>query len=321
MTSGGVNAPRRSNGNIDWGVVYSEYIEKIIEDQIAPNTTRGIMYILESRGILKKSDYPGLSVHLRDWRKDGKVDWDDIADGSGRGVFNDFSDYQDPKGWINSYVDYLKNGGEHYRSLLNTKWRWCGQPRYIEFWSEKHAVVGTIAAHISGMYVRVAYNRGNPGWGYMHENCERLENELFYTDLQTCARLPRDGMHVFYMGDNDKYGNDMDRQIRMQLEHFGLLKKMEFKRIAVIPSQIVEYQLPVDFESGKGYEIDALNAFNPVAFKKLLLDHIKPYFDEDIHEQLLELNQVKDINKLLRAKIKFLAEAKAKSKGTWTCSN
>ena len=78
------------------------------------------------------------------------------------------------------------------------------------------------------------YNRGNPGWGYMHENCERLEKELWYTDLRTGALMRRKGVHVFYMGDNDNYGNDMDRQIREQLKHFGMLKFVEFKRIACI---------------------------------------------------------------------------------------
>ena len=64
-------------------------------------------------------------------------------------------------------------------------------------------------------------NRGNPGWGYMYENCERLKTELFYIDLHTGESLPRNGIHIFYLGDNDKYGDDMDRQIREQLRHFG----------------------------------------------------------------------------------------------------
>ena len=65
-------------------------------------------------------------------------------------------------------------------------------------------------------------------------------------------------------------------------EFFGLSDIVEFKRIAVVSSQIREYGLPVDFETGKGYEIDALNAFNPEKFSKLLLDNITPYFDWDI---------------------------------------
>jgi hypothetical protein len=306
--SGGVKAPRRSNGHIDWERVYSEHVKGIIENQIAPNTNRGIMYILESQKVLKKSDYGGLTDHLIDWRKDGRINWNEIADGSGRGVFNDFNDYQEPYSWITGYIDYLKKGGDAYRSLIEGRWRWHGQPYYVEHWSEKHAVVGTIAAHIEDTYVRVAFNRGNPGWGYMHDNCERLERELWYTDLNTNELRTRKGIYVFYMGDDDKYGRDMDRQIKEQLDHFGLSRYVHFERIAVIPSQVQEYGLPVDFESGKGYEIDALNAFNPVAFKQLLLDHIEPYFDKDIHKRLLELNPAKKIDRLIRSKIKFQAD-------------
>jgi hypothetical protein len=75
--------PRRNNGNIDWNKVYSEYIADIIFRQIAPNTLRGLMYILKTKDILKKSDYNGLITHCRDWRKEGKIGWDDIIDGSG----------------------------------------------------------------------------------------------------------------------------------------------------------------------------------------------------------------------------------------------
>jgi hypothetical protein len=69
-------SPRRPNGNIDWEEVYQRYIKDIIREQIAPNTGRGSMYILKSKEILVKSDYNQLIVHLRDWRKDGRIPWD-----------------------------------------------------------------------------------------------------------------------------------------------------------------------------------------------------------------------------------------------------
>ena len=100
--SGGPNAPRLSNGNIDWKRVLIDHLQPIIADQIAPNTNRGLMYILESKGVLKKSDYDGLTDHLVKWRQDGEINWDDVADGSGRGIMNDFSDYEDPTSWIES---------------------------------------------------------------------------------------------------------------------------------------------------------------------------------------------------------------------------
>ena len=290
--SGGPNAPRLPNGNIDWKRVLIDHAQPITADQIAPNTNRGLMYILESKGILKKSDYNGLTDHLVQWRKDGDVGWDDVADGSGRGIINDFSSFEDRGTFVNSQVDFLKNSGEQYQIRLMDEWRWHGQPHYVLFMVEKHAVAGTVAAHTLGNYVKVAFNRGDSGWGYMEKLCRELEEELYYVDIQTGIRKERETIHIFYLGDDDKCGRDMDDLIRRQLEFFGFgisrpgfLCGIEFKRIAVIPSQIQEYCLPVDFQTGKGHEIDALNAFNPQKFKRLLLDHITPYFDQDIHKE------------------------------------
>ena len=84
------------------------------------------------------------------------------------------------------------------------------------------------------------------------------------------------------------------------------MNKIEFKRIAILPSQVQEYQLKADFETGEGYEIDALNAFNPTAFK-VLLDHIIPYFDEDIHNQILEAYSAEEINDIAINRFRSLA--------------
>jgi hypothetical protein len=279
------------------------------------------MYILGSKGILKKSDNDGLTDHLVQWRKDGAIGWDEVADGSGRGIINDFSGYEDRSTFVNNQIDFLKDSGEQYQIRLMGKWRWHGQPHYVMFMVEKHAVAGTVAAHTIGNYVKVAFNRGDSGWGYMEKLCQELEDEQYFIDLQTGITMEGEAIHIFYFGDDDKYGQDMDYLIRRQLEFFGFgvsrpgfLCEIEFKRIAVIPSQIGEYGLPADFQTGKGYEIDALNAFNPQKFKKLLLDHITPYFDLDIHKELLQQNPVKLVDQMVRKKVKFISEHSSKPK-------
>lgn len=161
--SGGIAAPRRSNDNIDWDKIYSEYLRPILDSQIAPNTSRGLMYILKSNDILKKTDYSGLTNHLTKWRISGKIGWDEIADGSGRGVINDFSDYETPIDFVTNQVEFLRNAGKNYRQFLKTEWRWRNQPNYVEFWNEKHAVVSTVAVLVGDRCVRVAYNKGDPG--------------------------------------------------------------------------------------------------------------------------------------------------------------
>jgi hypothetical protein len=300
--------PRRTNGNIDWEKVYKDYVKDIIHNQIAPNTGRGLMYILKSKGILVKSDYTQLMTHLRDWRKEGRILWSDIADGSGRGVINEFSDFQSPENFIDNRIKVLKYGGGIYRNSLNAYWRWHGQPKYIEFWLEKHAIAGTVAALVGNRYVKVAFNRGNPGWGFMHNNCVRLKKELHTID-ENGDKIRRT-IHLYYLGDNDKQGNNMDKEIRNQLEFFGMLKLVNFDRIAITDKQVADYDLPVNFESGKGYEVDALNAYKPKEFAKLIDSHIEPHFDKDLHELVLEREeyQPKTIDDSIRSKIKFLDE-------------
>jgi hypothetical protein len=300
--------PRRPNNNIDWEEVYNRYVRNIIRSQIAPNTGRGLMYILKSKNVLVKSDYNQLVVHLRDWRKDGRIRWDQIADGSGRGIINDFSDFQSPDTFFDRRITALKHGGEIYRQILDNDWRWYGQKHYVEFWLEKNAISRTVAALVGNRYVRVGFNKGNPGWGFMHENFERLKDELYTTD-ENGDRIRRI-IHLYYLGDNDKKGNHMDHEIRNQLEFFGMLKLVRFERIALTPDQVEAYNLPTNFESGEGYEVDALNAFQPDKFAKLIDNHITKHFDEDVHHSILEREefQAESIDAKIRSKVAFLDE-------------
>lgn len=297
--------PRRPNGNIDWEEIYNNFVRDIIRNQIAPNTGRGLMYILKSKGILVKSDYNQLIVHLRDWRKDGRIRWDQIADGSGRGIINDFSDYQSPDDFFDTHIHSLKYGGDFYRRILNEDWRWYGQKNYVEFWLEKHAIAGTVAALVANRYVRVGFNRGNTGWGFMHDNCVRLKKELCTTD-KNGDRIRRK-IHLYYLGDDDKQGRHMDHEIKAQLEFFGILKLVDFKRIALIPEQVRAYDLPPNFESGEGYEVDALNAYKPTEFAKLIHRHIERHYDKDVHNMILERQEFQRniINARIRTKVVF----------------
>jgi hypothetical protein len=235
-----------------------------------------------------------------------RIPWDQIADGSGRGIINDFSDFQWPDIFFGRRIESLRHGGEIYRQNLNADWRWYGQKHYVEFWLEKHAITGTVAALVGDRYVRVGFNKGNPGWGFMRDNCERLKRELYTTGLNGQRRQ----IHLCYLGDKDKQGDHMDHEIRNQLDFFGMLKHVDFKRIAVTEEQVKAYNLPANFESGEGYEVDALNAYNPKEFAKLIHSQIEPYFDVDVHNAMLEREefQAETIDAKIREKIAFLNE-------------
>jgi hypothetical protein len=66
--------------------------------------------------------------------------------------------------------------------------------------------------------------------------------------------------------------------------------------------------LPANFESGKGYEVDALNAFKTKEFAKLIRGHSDRWFDKDIHERMLERFTPQSIDDQIRERISFLDE-------------
>jgi hypothetical protein len=112
-------------------------------------------------------------------------------------------------------------------------------------------------------------------------------------------------VYIWYLGDDDKYGRHMDEELRNQLNKFGILSKIHFERIAVLPKQVREYGIPKSDEGG-GYDIDALNAYRPDLFRDLLIDHVDDYFDEEIHNKVVEKFPESDINKMVNNRVKFL---------------
>ena len=143
------------------------------------------------------------------------------------------------------------------------------------------------------------------GVGHAWQYAQKLKRELRYFDIETDELKPRE-VYIWYLGDDDHYGRHMDLELRNQLREFGILHKIHFERIAVLPEQVSEYGIPLADEGG-GYEIDALNAYNPDLFKHLLLDHTDgDYFDEDIHEKVVEKFSEDYITKILNDKVTFL---------------
>lgn len=106
-------------------------------------------------------------------------------------------------------------------------------------------------------------------------------------DIETGELKPRN-VYLWYLGDDDSHGRHLDKELMNQLREFGILNKIHFQRIAVLPKQVREYGIPRSDEGG-GYDIDALNAYRPDLFEKLLIDHIDDYFDEDIHDRVVDM--------------------------------
>jgi len=163
---------------------------------------------------------------------------------------------------------------------------------------------------------------GFDSWGNAYQHSERL-NTVIESGIKT------ENIHIIYLGDFDPSGSNIEKLAGQQLRSFGF-GGVNFKRIAVTKEQIVQYDLPPqpeDYQTlqklqrdprthefiarhGQLYavELEALTAYVPDEFEKLVQTQVDNLFDSDIyHEILNKPEHVKtSISGLVNKKVKFL---------------
>ena len=193
------------------------------------------------------------------------------------------------------------------------------EPYYVEVWLEKNALVGAFKKFLEGRHVRLVPNRGYGSWTYAYENCRRLSERMHeldrkYDDINdiVAENSIQKEIHILYFGDYDPSGVDMDvlqdKQVAYFIKYFGL-KNVYFHRIAITREQIKKFKLPskpkdqstldkldrdtrtYDFKErhgGKLYavELDALLAYQPDRFEKLVQDSVDKYYKPEIYTKL-----------------------------------
>ena len=309
---------------IDWKEVIksvSQELSNFDREGYKP-TLRAMFYRLYSNGMIPNTPnaYDRLSkvtVEAR-WKslecnvnRDERLPIDCFADNS-RAVVGDFDEtYWTPGQLIDARIKRLQDTESDYTNYIP---RWHNQPNYVEVWIEKDAMVGTFDSILDGHEVRIVPNKGFASMTFLYENVKRLENYLHR------ARE----VHILYYGDFDPSGDYMDTDLHNRLERLGIGDEIDFERIAVTPEQIEEYNLPYDPDKetklkmerdvqtngflekyGKLYavELDALPAKVPNEFRRLVVDNVEQYFDEDIYNELVERYEHQDIRKLLKTKL------------------
>ncbi len=236
-------------------------------------TVRQLYYQLVSRNIISNeiSSYQKTSKLLTIGRMKGLIDWDSIVDRVRVPImpsqFHSMS-------W---FIDRVK--GE-YR-----KYRWEGQPHYLEVMVEKEALAGILEPITREYHVMLLVNKGYSSASAMHRVAERMEEE---EGNKQC--------HVLYMGDHDPSGMDMVRDIRDRLAGFGC--EPEVERIALTSAQIKQYRPPPNpakrsdprsrkyaLEYGnKSWELDALD---PEVLADVLESNILKYLNMSLYNRVL----------------------------------
>jgi hypothetical protein len=182
-----------------------------------PMTVRQCFYRLVSQHALRNSrkDYQKLSRVLTLAREQGDIPFDWIVDRS-RPTYA-ASAWDDPK-------DYMKTCKTAYR-----KDYWSLQPNYCELWTEKDAIIGSIAELTNELGVTVRVGRGFLSTTKAHDIADLLQR----------ISKPKT---VFYLGDHDPSGRCIEREAAERVRKYG--GRFAIQRLAIHAEDIARFELP-----------------------------------------------------------------------------
>jgi hypothetical protein len=270
------NGKRRST-YINWGKdVFPSVYERLtaFENERVKPTVRGLLYVLESMNVLKKNDYNGLSKHLVEWRENGRLPIDCVADNTrhimdihqylrksnysmeqveqllipsvlyyyNSRIIVDFdeelqswNDIVTPKQHIQSGINYLN---DTIKDLYDYIPRWLNQPKYVEVFVEKDAMAGSIKAIMDSGDANSKY-KTSPRHVIVAPNKGWSSYTFVAKNLDRLLAQQKNGKEVFvqYYGDSDPSGE------RMTAEDSKLVRLLNthdihFERIAITEDTI-----------------------------------------------------------------------------------
>jgi len=231
-------------------------------------TLRQLYYQFVARGYLanKDTEYKRLGNIVNDARLAGLLDWNYIVDRTRN--LRSLAHWETP----GSVIDSAAYG---YQTD-----RWANQPRRVEVWIEKDALVGVISGACNRLDVPFFSCRGYTS-----------QSELWGAG-QRLARYARSGQDpvVIHLGDHDPSGIDMTRDIGDRLALFGA--EVTVRRIALNMDQVDRYRPPPNpakltdarangYISRYGHESWELDALDPATLDALITATIDDYRDPD----------------------------------------
>jgi hypothetical protein len=286
---------------------------------------RSIFYRLYSKTLISntRSSYTSLDKATVKARLDGRLPINCFADNSRKVVANFNEIYYDPIDFIDRNLRIIKNIPKEYPNYIP---RWYKQPKYVEVWIEKDAMTGTFQSILNGKDVVIVPNKGFTSLTFLYKCIKRLKDQ---------QRKGKD-IHILYYGDFDPSGDFMVDDLIRRLSKLGLrsdinlkLDEIHLQRVAVTPEQIKKYNLPFNpdktttekmkrdsrtpgfvekYGSLYAVELDALPALIPDEFKKLVIQSVERFYDDEIYTQILSNYSNNEINKLLKDKINQLSK-------------
>lgn len=237
--------------------------------ELQPMTVRQVFYQLVSRGAISKTEAEYKSTVCRllvDMRRNGELPYHWIADNTR---------WMRKQDSYSSLGEMLEAQQHYYRRAV-----WGNQDAYVEIWLEKDALSGVLYNVTNEWDVPLMVTRGYPSVSFIHEAALAIQNQ-------------GKPAYLYYFGDRDPSGVDIDRFVEKQIREITPEVELHFTRVAVLPEQIDEYDLPTrptkktDSRSksfdGESVEVDAIA---PDVLRQLCEDCITQHLDREAYDQL-----------------------------------
>lgn len=294
---------------VNWKLTVKPGIDEAFEffdSQGVVPTLRTLYYRLVSMKLIPhtNSAYKSLGSHMVKWRKNDYYAWDCLADTVRRsmgatddGIWsdNEISEFKTKledklksmniSSLVSEYFDYLFPALKHGL--------WANQDKLVEIWIEKEALAATFSAWLLDKNVLIRVNRGYSSWTFIYNNIREITEILDRHEKVV----------IFYCGDHDPSGLDIDRFLQESLDYFGVDKeKVELRRVALTHEQTQRYKLPplevnpkdsratlyTEKYGNNAWELDALVAYAPKDFKYELRSLVDDEFDKEVLNDIEE---------------------------------
>jgi hypothetical protein len=182
-----------------------------------PMTLRQCFYRLVSVSVIEntRKDYQALSTYLTKARADGRIEYEWITDRS-RPEYS-VGAFENPA----EYADIMKRA---YR-----KDYWHSQSRYVEIWTEKDSIIGSIEPVTNELGITIRVGRGFVSTTRAYEIAQRFQS----------IDKP---IWVFYLGDFDPSGVAIEEDAASRVKAHGAPFLIE--RLAIHKADIAYFDLP-----------------------------------------------------------------------------
>jgi hypothetical protein len=152
---------------------------------------------------------------------------------------------------FNNPAEAIKRTAKFYRKAL-----WDEADEYVEMWLEKDALAGVVSPITEQYDVPLWVSRGYASLSFLYTAAE---------DMREDGRP----VSIYHLGDYDPSGVDAARKIEKSLREFAPDVEITFTRLAVLPKQIRDWNLPsrpnkatdtrtAGFEGEASVELDAI---------------------------------------------------------------